>query len=61
MSRMLCFHSELETAERRQVLGLLAGDTPVVGLVDCLVVFPGRLVVHGQSLDGLSGERLPWD
>lgn len=61
MSRVLCFPSELETAERRQVLGLLAGDAPVVGLVDRLVVFPGRFVVHGQSLDGLGGERLRWD
>lgn len=49
---------ELETAEGRQVLGLLAGHAPVVGLVDGLVVLPGRLVVDGQPLDGLGGQRL---
>lgn len=50
--------SQLETAEGRQVLGLLAGHAPVVGLVDGLVVLPGRLVVDGQPLDGLGGQRL---
>lgn len=50
--------SLLETAEGRQVLGLLAGHAPVVGLVDGLVVLPGRLVVDGQPLDGLGGQRL---
>lgn len=50
--------SELETAEGGQVLGLLAGHAPVVGLVDGLVVLPGRLVVDGQPLDGLGGQCL---
>lgn len=50
--------SQLETAEGRQVLGLLAGHAPVVGLVDGLVVLQGRLVVDGQPLDGLGGQRL---
>lgn len=50
--------SELEAAEGGQVLGLLAGHAPVVGLMDGLVVLPGRLVVDGQPLDGLGGQRL---
>lgn len=48
----------LEAAEGGQVLGLLAGNTPVVGLVDGLVVLPGRLVVDRQPLHGLGGQRL---
>lgn len=51
-------YTHLETAKCRHVLWLFAGDTPVVGLVDGLVVFPGRLVVNRKSLDGLCGERL---
>lgn len=53
--------SQLEAAESGQVLGLLAGHTPVVGLVDGLVVLPGRLVVDGQPLHGLGGQRLSHD
>lgn len=51
----------LETAKCGHVLRLFAGDAPVVGLVDRLVVFPGRLVVHGEPLDGLCGESLTED
>lgn len=49
---------KLETAEGGQVLGLLAGHAPVVGLVDGLVVLPGRLVVDGQPLHRLGGQCL---
>ena len=49
---------DLKAAERRHVLRLLAGDAPVVGLVDRLVVFPYRLVVHGEPLDGFRGKCL---
>lgn len=51
-------HSHLEAAERCHVLGLFAGDAPVVGLVERLVVFPDGLVVHREPLDGLCGEGL---
>ena len=49
---------DLEAAKRGHVLGLLAGDAPVVRLLDRLVVFPCRLVVHREPLNGLCGERL---
>lgn len=35
---------------RRCVLGLCAGHAPVTGLLDGLVVAPGRLVVDRQAL-----------
>lgn len=48
----------LEAAEGGHVLGLFAGDTPVIGLVDGFIMFPGRFVVNGKPLDGLSGQSL---
>lgn len=51
-------HSGLEAAERCHILGLFAGNAPVVGLVERLVVFPDGLVVHGEPLDWLCGEGL---
>lgn len=51
----------LEAAKCRHVFGLLAGDAPVVGLVDRLVMFPGRFVVDGESLDRLCGKCLKLD
>lgn len=50
--------SHLEPPKRRHILGLSARDAPVVGLVYRLVVFPRRLVVHREPLDGLGGQRL---
>lgn len=54
-------HWALETAKCCHVLGLFAWDTPVVGLMDRLVVFPGWFVVHREPLNGLSGECLTRD
>lgn len=44
--------------EVAQVQRLLAGDAPVVGLLAHFVVLQSRLVVHGQPLDGVGGQRL---
>lgn len=44
--------------EVAQVQGLLAGYAPVVGLLAHFVVLQNRLVVHGQPLDGVCGQRL---
>lgn len=48
----------LEAAKCRHVFGLLAGDAPVIGLVYRLVMFPGRFVVDGESLNRLRGKCL---
>lgn len=53
----ICFLA-LEAPKRGHVLRLFAWDAPVVGLVDGFVVLPGRLVVHGEPLDGLGGQSL---
>lgn len=44
--------------EVAQVQGLLAGYAPVVGLLAHFVVLQNRLVVHGQPLDRVCGQRL---
>lgn len=57
----LCYRAlllGLETAKCGHVFRLLAGDAPVVRLVDRLVMFPCRFVVDGESLDRLCGECL---
>lgn len=48
----------LSDTVRGCVLGLRAGDTPVAGLLDGLVVAPGRLVVDGQTLHRVRGQGL---
>lgn len=44
--------------EVAQVQGLLAGYAPVVGLLAHFVVLQSRLVVHGQPLNRVCGQRL---
>lgn len=60
MSEVTGFGTSLGAAEGGHVFGLFAGNTPVVGLVDGFVMFPGGFVVHGKPLDGLGGQSL-WE
>lgn len=48
----------LETAKCCHVFGLLAGNAPVISLMDSLVMFPGGFVVDWKSLDWFSGQCL---
>lgn len=50
--------TSLGAAEGGHVFGFFAGNTPVVGLVDGFVMFPGGFVVNGKPLDGLGGQSL---
>lgn len=43
----------LGASEGGHVLRLSAGHTPVVGLVDGSVVFPGSFIVHGEPFHRL--------
>lgn len=50
--------TSLEAAEGAHVFGFFAGNTPVIGLVDGFIMFPGGFVVNGKPLNGLCGQSL---